>query len=575
MGNDDPILSSIDTPLPQPRSVEEPPDVLKSFNAETIRQSLLKIFQQNGITLDEDAVDYLLKKAFVNGTLVDSVIDHFYRTAESFNLVHITLKKAIYILQNKRKNILIKVLDCFQDIHQYIWDSQNQKYTQVDDRKKCLIPDSTVYYTTYQHRYNRAVNRLKACPNIIWWSEIQAVQQLSLTHGERLIVRPAQCAKGLTGDVSVFGTLCLKRKESLLDFEWMLEDGSQSYLLDISKWKPKDQLYLDSNMVVITGDITTDNDILFVKNVSHLPFNEEFNIMKSDSVCQKKNIGNCATQLSTESIRNCDWLVFGICQLDQSHVISKIYNVLMRYDPSNLSGIILTGEFHSRGYNVFNQSNYVEGFRELFDNLQLWISQWKNTMSNKVKLVLVPGKNDAGAKFLPKFPLLEAMVTYPYHDMLKDLDDYIEIILGSNPAWFHVMSEDDKNQVDKSLVVCRHDLIQDIDIFKLALGVSFEQSLYPTSTELCKAIPPLIIGQGHLYPLPYRSPHVLRIAIGYDFMLQLSSLPNIVLLSDATVAYATFWQSTCWFCSPGQISENEYLYIDLGSNLVNVCNITY
>jgi hypothetical protein len=50
------------------------------------------------------------------------------------------------------------------------------------------------------------------------------------------------------------------------------------------------------------------------------------------------------------------------------------------------------------------------------------------------------------------------------------------------------MAEDDKNQVDKSLVVCRHDLIRDIDIFKLALGVSFEQSLYPTSAELCKAV---------------------------------------------------------------------------------------
>jgi hypothetical protein len=57
-------------------------------------------------------------------------------------------------------------------------------------------------------------------------------------------------------------------------------------------------------------------------------------------------------------------------------------------------------------------------------------------MNNKVKLVLIPGKNDAGAKFLPKFPLLEAMVTYPYRDILKDLDDHIEIILGSNPAWY-------------------------------------------------------------------------------------------------------------------------------------------
>jgi hypothetical protein len=126
MGQDDHILSSIDTPLPQPRSVEEPVEPLEFFDTDTIRQSLLKIFYHNGITLDEDAADYLLKKAFVNGTLLDSVIDKFYRTAEASNLVHITLKKAIQILQKKKKNIPIKVLDCFQDIHQYIWDAQNQ-----------------------------------------------------------------------------------------------------------------------------------------------------------------------------------------------------------------------------------------------------------------------------------------------------------------------------------------------------------------------------------------------------------------------------------------------------------------
>ena len=60
------------------------------------------------------------------------------------------------------------------------------------------------------------------------------LHQMALTSGDRIVVQPAQCAKGLKGSISVFGVLRLLPDESLISQTWVLEDASQHYTLDFS-----------------------------------------------------------------------------------------------------------------------------------------------------------------------------------------------------------------------------------------------------------------------------------------------------------------------------------------------------
>lgn len=587
--------SSINTPLPVYRAAAPEAGVSVS-DAPSVASSLVRIFKERNIILDTDAAELLAEEATVDGSIIDAVIDNFYAAVETRKLSHVTQQIALRLLRTVTSCASrIKILNAFVDFPHFLWDDQQQKYIRRDisEGSGSLLPDTTMLYSASKQRYYRAIHRLKMCPKVAWWSEAHVLQRMALTSGDKLVVRPAECAKGLTGTLSVVGVLRCVFDEASDQQSWILEDGCQRFFLDLSQCSTHDQLFLQSNIIVVTGDIDSATGVLHAKEIAHPPIADDRDGDITDLLWKKQNTAHrpwantfpsCSTRTEQRIPATPEpavpgasvWLVFGICHLDDGTVISNIYRAMCNYDPRVLAGIILTGEFYSKPFNPSAKSQYAEGFGELLDAIKLWKEKigLRSKAQDPLRLILVPALNDAGPRFLPKLPLLGALVTEPHAKHLDELKDSVEWILASNPLRVETSYAESLSAAgaasseseQHTMLVCRGDLTRDIDTLRLALKTPFEQPLYPSAAELINTIPNLLAGQAHVYPVPFKTPHVVRIAPGYDYALELPSLPNIVILSDTGVPYVTFWEQRCWFSCPGHVADGHFLAIDTRRN---------